>query len=67
MKETLDFLWKTEVNINGVDFRNIFGESMGQHLWDKFTGYNHSLLRLWRALDLENQRLFCKYLLLEKI
>lgn len=37
-------------------------QRMAEHLWEKFTGYNHSILRLWCAMDLENRKILSDYL-----
>ena len=35
-------------------------ESMANHLWAKFKGYDHSVLSLWGACDPENKKILVK-------
>jgi hypothetical protein len=63
--EDLDNLRKFEYWINGEKFRELFveaggSENMARHLWDKFHGYDHSILKLWGAMDSKNKELVLK-------
>ena len=54
-----------EYNINGETFKEKFmkfggTEQMADHLWDKFHGYNHSIIKSWGALDLQNKKIMIK-------
>jgi hypothetical protein len=54
-----------EYDIDGETFvklwvKNGGEERLGQHVWDKFNGYNHSLLKLWGYLDSGNQKIMVK-------
>jgi len=65
--DTMEFLFSQEVNLNGHKFIEIFGERLEKHLWTKFEGYNHHLLKLWGVMDLHNRRKFCDYLMAERL
>lgn len=54
-----------EYNISGETFKEKFmkfggEESMANHLWEKFHGYNHSILSSWGALDKQNKEIMIK-------
>jgi len=48
-------------SFDGLDFKVMFGERLGTHLWGKFTKSN-SIIHLWSEMDLENQRKFLKFI-----
>lgn len=61
IKKLSDF----EYDIDGETFvklwiKNGGSERLGKHIWSKFTGYNHSLLKLWGYMDKENQDIMVK-------
>lgn len=50
-----------EFNITGEEFRKSFVEHGGEefiadHMWSKFHGYEHSILRLMGAADRKNRK-----------
>lgn len=48
---------------NKDTFLNIFGGSLGEHLWDKYRGtHKHDILKFYSYLDLENRRKFAEAL-----
>jgi len=57
----MDNLASLECNLDGKEFKNIFGEKMGAHLWQKFRK-DFNLVGLWTVLDLENRRTLASYL-----
>jgi len=69
MKETIQFLWKFEINADEDEFIKIFGtdSTKGTHLFKKFVEYDHSILKLWGYLDLENRQKLSEYLKEKKI
>ncbi len=50
-----------EEEANDQDFNTIFGSTLGPHLYNKFAHYEFSIIRLWSALDLANQRLLLNH------
>ena len=66
--EQLGLLAYFEVDIDGETWRKLFVENggtknMAEHLWEKFhTIYNHSILRLWINLDINNRTIVLKIL-----
>ena len=56
MKNTIGKMAHFQCMANKDTFLEIFGESMGSHLWHKFHDvYDYNLLKLWCALDLSNR------------
>ena len=61
----VDLLKNWEVHINGDRFIKEFekhggSKERGQHIWNKFVGYDHSLLRWWSYLDGVNRKIVVK-------
>lgn len=50
--EMLDFV---NFNMDYKDFINVFGQVMGDHLWNKFLMYDRNLLDLYSTLDSTNR------------
>lgn len=64
-RELLDQLRKLEYNLDGITFEKLFVKHGGtkylaEHLWEKFCGYNNSILKLWSSLTSENQDVMLK-------
>jgi len=51
-----DMLLFTENRLNYFAFREIFGESMGEHLWSKWEQCQQNILHFTTLLDEENLR-----------
>ncbi len=55
-------LYNVQFSITLDIFRKIFGNS-ANYLWEKFSeAFNYNLLGFFNYLDLNNKRLFCKYI-----
>lgn len=50
LDQTIDRLQKVAMKISAVDFEIVFGESMGSHLWNTYSKFNHDLLRFSATL-----------------
>lgn len=50
--EMLEF---ADYNMDYQDFINVFGQVMGDHLWNKFLIYERDLLNLYSSLDYSNR------------
>lgn len=64
-EKILDSLAQFEFWIDGNDFEDLYCQEGGtvdiaKHLWNKFAGYDHSILRLWSALDEGNKKIVLK-------
>ncbi len=57
----LDKINVFEEEANEQEFITIFGSTLGPHLYHKFASYEFSIMRLWSALDLANQRLLLNH------
>ena len=59
-----------EYNISGEHFVKMFVKhstgdkqralSMANHIWSKFTGYNHNIVTTWANCDTENRKILVK-------
>lgn len=59
----IDKLIEFETNAKPPEFSKAFGNSLGAHLWDKFSyQYDHNLLDLCRFLDTASLKLLVDYL-----
>lgn len=63
----MDKLSKWEYWADADEFRKIFGERMGNHLWEKFKESNNSVTSLYGKLDSENQEILVKHLKKKKV
>lgn len=61
LKQALDLLVKARNNLSHVDYVNIWGDELGDHIWRQ---EKSDLLRIWRS-GLTNQEAckFIKYIL----
>ncbi len=50
----IDLIASFAHNVNAADFRDIFGERLGNHLWDELQKRDGDFLRFTQFLDLEN-------------
>lgn len=64
MYEILDELCNFQHWVNGEEFQMIWKDKhMADHLWGKFHGFNHDILRLWGALDSNNMQILAHYVM----
>jgi hypothetical protein len=54
LSKKVDMLLFTQNNLNYFTFREIFGEAMGEHLWEKWDNCNANVLNFTTLLDQEN-------------
>lgn len=43
-------------------WKNIYGERLGLHFWNKFTRYNRDLTRLYLLMDNDNRKKLVDYI-----
>ena len=52
---------RMEIDLNQDDFKTLFGDNLGDHLWSKFDSkYNRNMVDLWLSLDYENRDIVTK-------
>lgn len=61
-EQIINAIHGAECHVTLVAFEEIFGERMGNHLWDKFVTCNRSLIRLWGQLDHTNREKLVEYI-----
>jgi hypothetical protein len=49
--EGLDAINSFELNVKKSDFKRVFGDRLGAHLFSKFAKHNYSVIGIWGYLD----------------
>lgn len=61
-EEDMEKLSRFTYGVSLLTMINIFGRSMGTHLWNKYKKVDEDLIKWWRSLDIGNRRKFIIYI-----
>ena len=59
---TMQRLVSLQCNLDRLLARDIFGDQMGSHLFDKFLRLQNNIIHWYNSLDIQNKKIVARYI-----